>query len=543
MAGDKRDSRAPLAQSERIRLTAPRLPNVLGARYQVNEVVAYDGLTSFANGVDTVTHEPVHIFAASTSVFSRATDRKLATRAWISRVGVGGKYLCPLLDAGDDRDLIFAIGRGFGGISLRSLFRARFSRGKVFSPREVLPLAAELNAALACVPTGAAHGDVRAERVSFSETQSATYGAFVINGLPRAALSAALKTNDAWRRVCAPEVIESGASTAADRYGVAMIVLEAMTAKVSPTELRALYTTQPEITEALAQLLHENPKARATDLDGLIHALAYAAKLPVPHVTPYPVVAAQTPKQESFFPPYEEGPETADITDDDFEPAENSLNTMPHVALDDDSPGIRPNLSAQSKKNATPAVKEPKKRVLAAAPDPNSTSQIDQSLLANLLTESQTGPLKSAPVAPAKAPAATGERFDTANIPLEQTLIANQQPSLFASFPDIAAAPVPLSVRASPGSAAKLLPASTTATSEDARFRQPPSSTSAFPADVRTVVLDKDRGSRSVMLKRARMIMFAGVVISVLVVGVAVLVAWKRRAEHATLPNAESTAQ
>lgn len=265
----------------------PRQGEVLGERYEVQERIAQDPFTLDYRALDQETESPVLLRVVVPDLLPSAADARAAARRLSRVLGAGGAYLSPLLDADCEGPLLFTVEDIPKGPALREVVDARAARGEVLQPHEVVPVVARLAAALAAVPPPWRHGDVRAERIHFDPDRLELVCPFLLTVLPQDALARTIESDPRLRGLYAPEVPRGGAGGAADRYGVACVVFEAMTGRI-PEPGAASASELGAAGEVLRRMLSQDPSARPASLEPLVCALAERAELPVPDLDPAP---------------------------------------------------------------------------------------------------------------------------------------------------------------------------------------------------------------------------------------------------------------
>ncbi len=268
--------------------TLLRLGEVLAERWELEERLGLDGPFARYRAIDQESDARVVVTVFAREMWPGAAEREAVRERLAASVGVGNRYLPGLLDVDRERALLFVVEPLVQGTSLRSVLDARRARGETMQVSEVLPVVAQLAAALAGLPPPHRHGDVRAERVVVGREGLRLISPFLLSVLSGAALVRAVAGDAAWRRALAPEVLRGTAGDAADRYGVAGIALEALAGAPPGAAFPTLRRGLEPVEEALRALLAPEPAARPGSLAGLIEALAACARLPVPDLDPGP---------------------------------------------------------------------------------------------------------------------------------------------------------------------------------------------------------------------------------------------------------------
>jgi len=264
----------------------PPRGEVLAERWEIEERVGADVLMSRYRAHDQETEARVVLTLIAPDLLPSARERDAVRDRLASAVGVGNKYLPGLLDVDREAQFVFAVEPLVVGASLRSVLDARRARNETMHVSEVLPVVAQLAAALAGIAPPHHHGDVRAERVLIGKEGLRLVGAFIVPALPSATVARALGGDDGWRRVLAPEALRGAAGDAADRFGVAAIAFEALTGRLPGITGPLLVRELEPVEEALRALLAPDPATRSRTLEALIEALAECAHLPIPDLDP-----------------------------------------------------------------------------------------------------------------------------------------------------------------------------------------------------------------------------------------------------------------
>ena len=263
-----------------------RTGDVLAERYELLEAIDVDGPSLGYRALDHETERQVLVRTLAGAPLDERTLGEVLERLR-GLVGVGGRYLSPLVDADRENRRPFTVEPWPSGTQLSAILQGRRARGAALGPREALPVIARLEAALAALPEPWHHGDVRSERVWVDTEGLRLTGAYLLAALPPRLLAERLEALGPGALVYAPEVSKGRGGTAADRWGVAAIAWEALTAR-APDLASAPPELTPPLLEALRSLLDPEPARRPTDLRALIEALAAHAGLAVPHLDPEP---------------------------------------------------------------------------------------------------------------------------------------------------------------------------------------------------------------------------------------------------------------
>lgn len=317
--------------------TDPLVHQVWAERYEIELRQSFDELFVRYRALDQETDSPVRLWLARPELLRTNQERTHAARVLESFVGIGGARLSALLDADREGAFVFAIEPMPEGPTFRALLDQRLALGETFSLAELVPLVADLNAALEAIPESFSHGQVRAEAVHVGTSGAVLTGGFLVHSLAREHLRDALALAPAWRAVTAPETGERLPTAAADRYGAAVIVLEALTGSTRREALSALAVV-PDVERELRRLMDTVPDARPTSLGPLLEALASAAGVtpPIVHAGAFRRTHARGPVRpggRDSERTQENASVTAEHEIEHLDPPPASPNTMPLLTL------------------------------------------------------------------------------------------------------------------------------------------------------------------------------------------------------------------
>jgi hypothetical protein len=317
--------------------TDPLVHQVWAERYEIELRQSFDELFVRYKALDQETDSPVRLWLARPELLRTNRERTHAARVLDSFVGIGGARLSALLDADREGAFVFAIEPMPEGPTLRTLLDQRLALGETFSLAEVVPIVADLNAALEAIPETFSHGQVRAEAIHVGASGAVLTGGFLVHALAREHLRDALALSPAWRAVTAPEIGERLPTAAADRYGAAVIVLEALTGSTRREALSALAVV-PDVERELRRLMDDVPDARPTSLRPVLEALASAAAVEVPlvHAGAFRRTHARGPVRpggRDSQRTQESATVTAEHEVEHLDPPPASPNTMPLLTL------------------------------------------------------------------------------------------------------------------------------------------------------------------------------------------------------------------
>jgi hypothetical protein len=302
--------------------------DVLAERYELLEAIDVEGPSVGYRALDQETERTVLVRTLVGAPLDPATLTDSVERLK-ALVGAGGRHLAALLDADREGRRPFTVEAWPRGTQLSVILQARRARGEPLGPREVLPIAAQLAAALAALPRGWHHGDVRAERVFVDTDGLRLTGAFLLSALPGRALADRMGAIGPAAVAYAPEQASGRPSAASDRWGAAALIWEALTLR-APDRTSAPRELSPGVLTALRRLLDPEPGRRPADLNGLLEALARQAGMPVPSVDP-----AATPPRPAT---------SADATGPRASADDTSKQPAVTGALDSSEDGLDPRL-------------------------------------------------------------------------------------------------------------------------------------------------------------------------------------------------------
>ena len=274
------------------RPVAPRRGEVLAGRFEIQLIVAQDALTLDYRAIDHGTEDAVLLRVLNPHLLAAPEAGQWAAsmaHAIGEDVGVQNRFLPGLLDVGLEGSLLYTVEAWPSGTSLQKVLAARSLRGENLQSGELLPVLAQVDAALRAVGSGKGHGDVRAKRIFIDPDRLQLTGPFLLAHMPPDLLELAVEGDDRLRRLFAPEMFQTGGSAAADRFAVACLAHEALTGKPAVAG-RAIGVAAGPIADALAELLDPEATTRAPTLGKLLIALAEDAGLPLPDLNPTPLL-------------------------------------------------------------------------------------------------------------------------------------------------------------------------------------------------------------------------------------------------------------
>lgn len=258
---------------------------VLGERYEIHDHIRTDAFTDSYRAIDQESERAVLVHIVDTSLLPERDDASRTLKRLRAAMGYGGKYLPGIVSAEAEGQRVMAVEPWPIGTRLRDVLDARAARAEPFTLRELLPVVAYLDAALAALPDGHRHGSVIAERVYVAEGEFRLAGGFLVAALPESAVSAVVGADPRLRLAFAPEVLQGGARRSSDLYSAACIVFEALFGRLPAPDEKPPSQLGP-VSIRLGELLRRDTYARPARLHGLIRAIAEAAELAIPDVDP-----------------------------------------------------------------------------------------------------------------------------------------------------------------------------------------------------------------------------------------------------------------
>lgn len=267
-----------------------RRGDVLSERYEIRERLRDEAFTLDYRGMDLTSQQRVRVREVRPGLLNDRTAVQELLESLQEVVGVGGAFLPGLLDVGQDGPHTYLVEPWPSGMCLADVFDRRIAQGRNLQPKELLPVVARLDAALAAVPEKWHHGDVRARQVWIDAGNLQLTGPFLLDAMPTGAVAMVLQTNPQLRTYFAPEVAEGWAADPADRYGAATLVWEGLLGEAPPAAGAAGGAVRRlgPLGDVLAQYLSPDPMDRPGTLKPLIEALSKAAGRPAPKLDPAP---------------------------------------------------------------------------------------------------------------------------------------------------------------------------------------------------------------------------------------------------------------
>ncbi|MEM9071070.1 MAG: hypothetical protein AAGE52_21345 [Myxococcota bacterium] len=279
----------------------PRPGQVVGERYELRHRLRDDPFSLGYLAFDQETEESVLLRIVRPELLDPSARTEVA-RSLRRMVGMGGKYLPGLIDADRDGSLVYASEALPEGVALRDVLDLRIAEQEPLKPFELLPVIAQIEAAVEAIPPTLRHGDLTALQIWLDADRLQVKGAFFVPSIPEGVVAAVLQRHGDVRRRVAPEVMRGPSGEASDLYSVAAIAYEALTLKPPPDPGTAVSSDLGALTRPLGALLHADPKRRATNLNHLVETLAQVAGLRVPDLEPAPF-RTQLSRRRSTKPP------------------------------------------------------------------------------------------------------------------------------------------------------------------------------------------------------------------------------------------------
>lgn len=264
----------------------PRSGDVLGERWEIRASISTDAMYATYRGTDQETDQSVLVRVVGLGRLGERDAQRMAARLRLL-VGMGGPVLSPIKDVDHEGARLYVIEKFPEGASFRSVLETRRAKGQLFAPAELVPLVAHLHGALSAITAPWFHGDVRAERIYVGPDRVLLTGGFAIAVMSGDVVRDTLASDVTLRRELAPEAAEGISGAAADRFGVALLVWEALVGvrpELPESGAPPPVATLGELGRVLSRYLSIDPASRPASLEGLLTALAQHAKVPVPRI-------------------------------------------------------------------------------------------------------------------------------------------------------------------------------------------------------------------------------------------------------------------
>lgn len=263
----------------------PDKGTVLGERWEVRELEEADALFLTMRAVDQESDSVVLMRLCAPGLLGDKDARRMA-ESLRRLVGKGGPTINAFRDVDREGATLYAVEPYPTGASLRSVLEARRQKGQTFTPAELVPVVARLEAALAGIPEPFFHGDLRPQRIFVAPERVLLTGGFFLAVMPGDPLVDALQRDIPLRRQFAPEVGDGLAGRPADRWSVAALVWEALTGGAPQPGPRIAPPKLGPLGPVLARYLDADPAHRPPTLGPLLDALASSANVAVPSIAP-----------------------------------------------------------------------------------------------------------------------------------------------------------------------------------------------------------------------------------------------------------------
>ncbi|NOY92610.1 MAG: hypothetical protein GXP55_15570 [Deltaproteobacteria bacterium] len=262
----------------------PPLPahTVIGERYEVREELRRDGLSRSYLAFDQEAEEPVLLRRLAADLVAPGKPMRAVLDRLRPKLGLGGRFLSGPMDADIEEDRLYVVEPLPRGVPLSAVMRRRTSEERAFGAKEVLPIVAQVAAALACIPPPHAHLEVTARQIWIDPEGSMLTGSFLLGCLEASAIARVLARDTGLASSAAPELRDGNAGDAADYFSVGRLTH----ALLLPTEEALSALTLGPVAEAITGLTQTDRGSRATSLDPLVEGLARLGGLPTPELDP-----------------------------------------------------------------------------------------------------------------------------------------------------------------------------------------------------------------------------------------------------------------
>lgn len=255
----------PLGSSEQL-----QKGDLFASRYEVMDRIHDDGILRSYNALDVKTNHSVLLSVLAAALLPNANERSHVVERLKMCTKKGDST--GFLDAGYEGSRVYTVERHPGGVPLRNVLRARASKAQRYRMQELVGFLAPLVEALESNDDPEPHGSIRADVVWVDLSHTAITGWHLTRVLPIARLRRALKQDRALGLAFAPEVSTGAITKAADRYGVAVLVYEALTGRLPDPDAKPI-TSLELVGEALSHYLRREAARRPESLRPLLQTI------------------------------------------------------------------------------------------------------------------------------------------------------------------------------------------------------------------------------------------------------------------------------
>ena len=253
---------------------------VIGERYEVREELRRDGLSRSYLAFDQEMEQPVLLRRLAADLVAPGKAMRAVLERLRPKLGLGGRYLSGPIDADIEDDRLYVVEPLPRGVPLSSVMRRRASDERSFGAKEVLPVVAQIAAALAAIPPPHAHLEVTPQQIWVDPEGLMLTGSFLLGCLDAAAIARVVARDPGLALTAAPELRDGGGGDAADHFAVGRLAQ----ALLLPGGEEPSALTLGPVAEAIAGLTRAKRSERHASLEPLIEGLARLGGLPAPEL-------------------------------------------------------------------------------------------------------------------------------------------------------------------------------------------------------------------------------------------------------------------
>ena len=253
---------------------------VIGERYEVREELRRDGLSRSYLAFDQEMEQPVLLRRLAADLVAPGKAMRAVLERLRPKLGLGGRYLSGPIDADIEDDRLYVVEPLPRGVPLSSVMQRRASDERSFGAKEVLPVVAQIAAALAAIPPPHAHLEVTPQQIWVDPEGLMLTGSFLLGCLDAAAIARVVARDPGLALTAAPELRDGGGGDAADNFAVGRLAQ----ALLLPGGEEPSALTLGPVAEAIAGLTRAKRSERHASLEPLIEGLARLGGLPAPEL-------------------------------------------------------------------------------------------------------------------------------------------------------------------------------------------------------------------------------------------------------------------
>ena len=253
---------------------------VIGERYEVREELRRDGLSRSYLAFDQEMEQPVLLRRLAADLVAPGKAMRAVLERLRPKLGLGGRYLSGPIDADIEDDRLYVVEPLPRGVPLSSVMQRRASDERSFGAKEVLPVVAQIAAALAAIPPPHAHLEVTPQQIWVDPEGLMLTGSFLLGCLDAAAIARVVARDPGLALTAAPELRDGGGGDAADHFAVGRLAQ----ALLLPGGEEPSALTLGPVAEAIAGLTRAKRSERHASLEPLIEGLARLGGLPAPEL-------------------------------------------------------------------------------------------------------------------------------------------------------------------------------------------------------------------------------------------------------------------